>query len=273
VLDIAGRNASELIGLHHSIVNLHNTITRLHRIVDATQDAKPPAKSEPASLSMMTGTFRSDWQASRACSARGKPALRNAHDAKLECVKMRSLILIVATLFNWVVMAHEVPPDFNPASVPERLRVLEGRIAFIKIPSQDDAPLASAQGAIFRGNIQAQIVTAGNTTSIPFELAFREGEFDRFAQGSISEADLIAFMDKQDKQSSAPNFVMLEDGAAVRIIAPRVNDGLATQVLPLTGRMSEAKLGGEVHLWVDSCFLKFENATDQELLNRGKVCR
>jgi hypothetical protein len=48
VLDIAGRNASELIGLHHSIVNLHNTITRLHRIVDATRDAKPPAKSEPA---------------------------------------------------------------------------------------------------------------------------------------------------------------------------------------------------------------------------------
>lgn len=47
VLDIAGRNASELIGLHHSIINLHNTITRLHRIVHATKDAKPPDESEP----------------------------------------------------------------------------------------------------------------------------------------------------------------------------------------------------------------------------------
>jgi hypothetical protein len=47
VLDIAGRNASDLIGVHHSIINLNNTIVRLHRIVDATRDAKPPDKSEP----------------------------------------------------------------------------------------------------------------------------------------------------------------------------------------------------------------------------------
>jgi hypothetical protein len=39
VLDIAGRNASELIGLHHSIIDLNNTIVRLRRIVDAK---RPP---------------------------------------------------------------------------------------------------------------------------------------------------------------------------------------------------------------------------------------
>jgi hypothetical protein len=76
-----------------------------------------------------------------------------------------------------------------------------------------------------------------------------------------------------NKQSSTTSFVMLEDGAAVRIIAPRVNDGFATQVLPLTGHMSETNLGGEVHVWVNSCFLRFTSAADQELLNRGKVCR
>jgi hypothetical protein len=49
VLDIAGRNASELTGLDRSIVNLANTIIRLNQIVDATKDAKnPPDKSEPA---------------------------------------------------------------------------------------------------------------------------------------------------------------------------------------------------------------------------------
>jgi hypothetical protein len=195
---------------------------------------------------------------------------RNAHEAKLEGVMMRLLILVAATLFSCSVMANEAPPGFDPASVPERLRVLEGRTAFIKIPSQDDAPLFAVQGAMLRGNVPAQVVTPENTTSIPLELALREREFDRFAQGHISEADVVAFM---DKQSSATSFVMLEDGAAVRIIAPRVNDGFATQVLPLTGHMSEAKLGGEVHVWVSSCFLRFGSAADQELLNRGKVCR
>src|ERR1700737_2232985 len=107
---------------------------------------------------------------------------------KLEVVKMRLLILVAATLFSWVVMANEAPPGFDSASVPERLRVLEGRTAFIKIPSQDDAPLNAAQGAMLRGNVTAQIVTPGNTTSIPLELALREREFDRFAQGNISEA-------------------------------------------------------------------------------------
>jgi hypothetical protein len=123
---------------------------------------------------------------------------------------------------------------------------------------------------MLRGNVPAQVVTPGNTTSIPFELAFRGREFDRFVQGYISEADLVAFM---EKQSSTTGFVLLEDGAAVRIIAPRVNDGFATQVLPLTGDKSEAKLGGEIHLWVSSCFLRLASAVDQELLNRGKVCR
>jgi hypothetical protein len=68
-------------------------------------------------------------------------------------------------------------------------------------------------------------------------------------------------------------FVMLEDGAAVRIIAPHVDDGFATQVSPLTGHWSGAKFEGEVHLWVNSCFLRFTSVADQELLNRGKDCR
>lgn len=183
---------------------------------------------------------------------------------------MRLLILVATTLISCSVIANEAPPGFDQASVPERLRVLEGRTAFIKIPSQDDAPLLAAQGAALMGNVPAQVVTPENTTSIPLELALRGREFDRFVQGYISETDLVAFM---DKQSSATGFVMLEDGAAVRIIAPRVNDGFATQVLPLTGHMSEAKFGGEVHVWVSSCFLRFTSAADQELLNRGKVCR
>jgi len=183
---------------------------------------------------------------------------------------MRLLMLIATTLFSCSVIAGEAPPGFDPASVPESLRVLEGRTAFIKIPHQEEAPLYAAQGAVLMGNVPAQVVTPENTTSIPLELALRGREFDRFVQGYISETDLVAFM---DKQSSATGFVMLEDGAAVRIIAPRVNDGFATQVLPLTGHMSEAKFGGEVHVWVSSCFLRFTSAADQELLNRGKVCR
>jgi hypothetical protein len=75
-----------------------------------------------------------------------------------------------------------------------------------------------------------------------------------------------------EKQSSAA-FVMLKDGIAVRIIAPRVDDGFATQVLPLTGDKSEAELGSEVHLWVNSCFLRFDSSGDQELSNRRKSCR
>jgi hypothetical protein len=183
---------------------------------------------------------------------------------------MRSLILVGATLFSCSVMANEALPVFDPASVPESLRALEGRTAFIKIPSQDDAPLYAAQGAVLRGNVPAQVVTPENTTSIPVELALRELNFDRFVQGHISEADLVAFI---NKQSSTTSFVMLEDGAAVRIIAPAVSDGFATQVLPLTGHISEAKFGGKVHVWVSSCFLRFASAADQELLNRGKVCR
>jgi hypothetical protein len=162
------------------------------------------------------------------------------------------------------------PPGFNPASVPERLRVLEGRIAFIKIPSEDKAPLYAAQGAVLRGNIPAELVTPENTGSIPIELAHRELQLDRFVQGYISDADLAAFI---EKQPSTGGFVLLQEGTAVRIIAPRVGDGFATQVLPLTGRKSEAQWGGEIHLWVSSCFLKFTSAADQELFDRGKTCR
>jgi len=50
VLDIAGRNASELIGLRNSVINLHNTIFRLQLIVKATADAEPPAKLAPEKL-------------------------------------------------------------------------------------------------------------------------------------------------------------------------------------------------------------------------------
>jgi hypothetical protein len=71
------------------------------------------------------------------------------------------------------------PPGFDPASVPEHLRVLEGRIAYIKIPSEDEAPQNAAEGAVLRNNVSAQVVTSENRTSIPFELMCREREFDR----------------------------------------------------------------------------------------------
>jgi hypothetical protein len=47
VLNIAGRNASELISLHHSTIRLNNTIVRLQRIAEVTKNAKQPEKSEP----------------------------------------------------------------------------------------------------------------------------------------------------------------------------------------------------------------------------------
>jgi hypothetical protein len=182
---------------------------------------------------------------------------------------MRLMALVTAMLFSVSAMAADrTPPGFDAASVPEPLRVLEGRIAFIKIPLQEEAPLTAAEGAVLMGKIPAQIVTPENTTSIPVELALREAQFDRFVQGDISEADLTAFI---EKQSSA--FMMLKDGIAVRIIAPRINDGFATQVLPLTGSKSEAELGSQIHLWVNSCYLRFDSSRDQELFNRGKSCR
>jgi hypothetical protein len=58
------------------------------------------------------------------------------------------LLLVAATVLSYSVMANEAPPGFDPASVPERLRVLEGRTAYIKIPPQDEAPLYAAQGAV-----------------------------------------------------------------------------------------------------------------------------
>jgi hypothetical protein len=46
VLDIAGRNASEMIGLRNSTTRLNNTVVRLQRIVQATRNAKPPEPSD-----------------------------------------------------------------------------------------------------------------------------------------------------------------------------------------------------------------------------------
>jgi hypothetical protein len=47
VLNIAGRNASDLISLRRSTIRLNNTIVRLQRIAEATKDAaKPPDKPE-----------------------------------------------------------------------------------------------------------------------------------------------------------------------------------------------------------------------------------
>ena len=185
-------------------------------------------------------------------------------------IKIAAATLALVVAGSTVCRATDPPPAFEPTSVPEHLRVLEGRVAYIKIPSQDEAPLLATQGAVLRGNAPAQLVT-GNTGFAPVELALREHEFDRFMQGDISEADLVAFMDKQF--STGTSFLMLEEGAAVRIIAPRVDDGFATQVSPLTGHLSEAKLGGEIHVLVSSCFLRFTSAADQELFNRGKTCR
>jgi hypothetical protein len=184
---------------------------------------------------------------------------------------MRLLALVTAMLFSVSAIAGDsTPHGFNAASVPEQLRVLEGRIAFIKIPPQEEAPLTAAEGAVLMGNAPAQIVTPENTMSVPVELALRDQQFDRFVQGYISEDNLTAFI---EKQSSTTAFAMLKDGTAVRLIAPRVDDGFATQVLPLTGEWSKDKLGSEVHLWVNSCFLRFESSGDQELFNRGKSCR
>ena len=185
-------------------------------------------------------------------------------------IRIAAATLALVAAGSTVCRATDPPPAFEPTSVPEHLRVLEGRVAYIKIPSQDEAPLLATQGAVLRGNAPAHLVT-GNTGFAPVELALREHEFDRFMQGDISEADLVAFMDKQF--STGTSFLMLEEGAAVRIIAPRVDDGFATQVSPLTGHLSEAKLGGEIHVLVSSCFLRFTSAADQELFNRGKTCR
>src|SRR5271156_931468 len=74
-----------------------------------------------------------------------KHASRNTHQGtrmmqNWKGVIMR-LMLIAATLFSCSVTANEAPPGFDPASVPESLRLLEGRTAFIKIPSPGDAPL------------------------------------------------------------------------------------------------------------------------------------
>lgn len=181
---------------------------------------------------------------------------------------MRLVLLVAVILFSGFAMAATAPPSFDPGSVPERLQALEGRIAYIKVPSQEEAPLDAAEGAVLKGSVPAEVVTPENAASIPIELAQREMQFDRFVQGYISEADMVAFMHKQ-----AASFVMLKDGTAVRIIAPQVDDGFATQVLPLTGDISKAELGGEMHLWVNSCFLRFARAANQRLFHQGKTCR
>jgi hypothetical protein len=48
VLDIAGRNASEVIRLAQSTFGIGKAISRLQQIAEATKDAKPPARSESA---------------------------------------------------------------------------------------------------------------------------------------------------------------------------------------------------------------------------------
>jgi len=48
VLDIAGRNASEMLGLHNSIFDIRKAIVGLHGIVEATKDAVEPVY-EPGS--------------------------------------------------------------------------------------------------------------------------------------------------------------------------------------------------------------------------------
>jgi hypothetical protein len=148
-------------------------------------------------------------------------------------------------------MANEAPPGFEPASVPERLRVLEGRTAYIKIPPLDEAPLYAAQGAVLMGNVPAQVVTPANTTSIPIELALREREFDRFVQGYVSEADLVAFMDKQSSaairtstigcaasvrtaRASAPSISLLNSESQVRRYGPRFCGFYPPRILHIT---------------------------------------
>jgi hypothetical protein len=48
VLDIAGRNHSEMLGLHNSIFDIRKAIVGLHRVVEATKDAVEPVY-EPGS--------------------------------------------------------------------------------------------------------------------------------------------------------------------------------------------------------------------------------
>ena len=117
--------------------------------------------------------------------------------------------------------------------------------------------------------VPAQVVTRGNTASRFRSTLLLGGVSDKFLQGYISETELIAYMDKQSSEETG--FVLPEDGAAVALSSLRGEEGFATQVLPLTGHMSVTKLGGEIHVWVDSCFLRFGSAADQELLSRGKA--
>jgi hypothetical protein len=70
---------------------------------------------------------------------------------------MRLLMSVAATFLSGSVMANEAPPSFDPSLVPERLRVLEGRIAFIKIPSEDEAPLYAVQGALLRATLRRRL--------------------------------------------------------------------------------------------------------------------
>jgi hypothetical protein len=167
-------------------------------------------------------------------------------------------------------------PSFDPNSVPSQIRWLEGKIAYVTIPGPE-APVLAARGAAMRGNAQVMIVTKKNTAEIPLPLAFREMQLDRVIQGSITEQEFLAFMHKQDDEQSLLGPIMiglLEDGTKVRIIAPSVNNGFASQVLPLTGHWAEPNGDGDVvHLWVNDCFLRLADSSDQAALwNRHATC-
>lgn len=124
-----------------------------------------------------------------------------------------------------------------------------------------------------RGHVQALVVTEANSRTIPLPLAAREALIDRVALGYISDQDAALAMRQASDTDSDNFFVLLEGRTAVRIIAPRVNDGFASQVLPLTGKWASHNSEREIHLWIDSCFLKFTNRDDQTAFDGRHECR
>lgn len=160
-------------------------------------------------------------------------------------------------------------PSFDPNSVPSQLRGLEGKIAFVTIPGPE-APVLAARGAAMRGNVQAMVVTKENTITIPFPLSRIEAELDNVISGEGSDQDGVATMKELADQpfyGGPVNFVLVEDGTKVRIVAPDINNGGWTQVLPLTGHLAGANGDGNVvHLWINDCFLRFADRSEQAAL-------
>lgn len=168
-----------------------------------------------------------------------------------------------------------IPPAFDPNSVPAELRSLEGRIAYVTIPGLE-SPLLAARGAIMRGNVQTEWVTKENVDIIPLPLAKLEQQMDSFAQGYTSEKQAIESIRQISDRTwmGGPTvFAMLKEGTEVRIIAPNVNGGFASQVLPVTGKWGAQTNGGrQVHLWINSCFLRLGDDDNQQSL-LGRRCR